>query len=219
MKSELQNTGYKVIEGKGRYAHLFGGNSIETLPCPTCGLPVQTLLIFDLMDPIFADLEQDLTKLPLSSCLNCSGCWDTQYYEVKENCILNLQQFDDQKWVMDVEDRLPSPLPEIRVLLLPLDEQEILSSEASDEDMFDVLDQLGSNYIARIFGGRLSDGQEMERMTCISCNGEMEYVASLGEDSTEGNLISVIPFLFGEMVFNFFYCCECRVVRVDPIHS
>lgn len=132
MKNELQNTGYKVIEGKGTHSHLFGGNSIETLPCPTCGLPVQILLVFDLTDPIFKDIERGQPKLPLASCLNCSGSWDTQYYEVKENLILNLQQFDDQKWVMDVEDRLPSPLPESRVRLLPLNKNEILSSESSD---------------------------------------------------------------------------------------
>ena len=219
MKSELQNTGYKVIEGKGTHSHFFGGNSFETLPCPTCGLLVQTLLIFDLTDPIFKDIGQGLSKLPLASCLNCSGCWDTQYYEVKENRILNLQQFDDQKWVMDVEDRLPSPLPKTSVLLLPLDKKEILSNESSGEDMYEVFDQLGSNYIARIFGGRLSDGIEMEKITCITCNEEMDYVASLGEDSAEGKLISVLPFSIGEMVFNFFYCCQCKVVRVEPIHS
>lgn len=219
MKTELQNKGYKVIEGKGTYSHLFGGTSIETLPCPTCGLPVQTLLVFDLTDSIFKDIGRDQPKLPLASCLNCSGCWDTQYYEVKENRILNLQQFDDQKWMLDVEDRLPSPLPESPVRLLALDKNEILSSESSDEELYDVFDQLGSTYIARVFGGRLSDGQETERITCKSCNKDMAYVASLGEDSTEGKLISVLPFLFGETVFNFFYCCECKIVRVEPIHS
>ncbi|MFC4712977.1 hypothetical protein [Planococcus dechangensis] len=219
MNNEMQNKGYKVIEGKGEYSHSFGGNSIETLSCPTCGLLVQTLFVFDLTDPIFKDIGQGQSKLPLASCLNCSGCWDTQYYEVESDRILNLQQFDEQKWLMEEEDSLPSPLPETPVRLLSLDKQEVLSSESSDEDMYDVFDQLGSNYIARIFGGRLSDGVETERITCMSCAKEMDYVASIGEDSTEGRLISVLPFLFGEMVLNFFYCCQCKLVRVEPIHS
>lgn len=219
MNKKLQNKGYKVIEGEGKYAHLFGGNSIETLPCPTCGLPVQVLLVFDLEDPIFKDIGQGLSRLPLASCLNCSGCWDTQYYEVAENRILNLQQFDEEKWFMEEEDRLPSPLPEIPIHLLPLAKKEILSAKSSEEKVYEVFDQLGANYIARVFGGRLNDFVEMEKISCISCTKDMDYIASLGEDSTEGKLISVLPFLFGEMVFNFFYCYKCKVIRVEPIHS
>lgn len=68
---------------------------------------------------------------------------------------------------MEEEDRLPSPLPETPILLLPLDKKEVLSTESSDEDMYEVFDQLGLNYIARIFGGRSIDGGEMKRITCI----------------------------------------------------
>ncbi|MCJ1908956.1 hypothetical protein [Planococcus ruber] len=216
MRKNLQRTGYQVIEGKGSYRHLFGGQSIESLPCPTCGLQVQLLLTFDLTDPIFENLGTDIPNLPLVSCLNCSGCWSTQFYKIEEKRIRNLEQDDEEKWVMEQEDKLPVPLPEVEVHLMPLSKKGILSKRSSDEKRNEVFDELGLLYVARLFGGELTDGEE-EEFICRFCKGKMDYIASIGEDATEGELITVVPFLFGEMVLNFYFCRHCNTIRVEPI--
>lgn len=165
MRKNLQRKGYQVTEGKGSCRHLFGGKSIESLSCPTCGLKVQLLLTFDLTDPIFENLGTDISNMPLASCLNCSGCWSTQFYKIEEKRIRNLQQDDEEKWVTEEEDQLPAPLPEVEVHLMPLPKKGILSKRSSDEKRNEVFDQLGSLYVARLFGGELTDGVE-EKFVC-----------------------------------------------------
>lgn len=219
MSKTKKNKGYMVIEGKGKYAHSFGGNLIKTLSCPNCGTSAHLILTFDLKDPAFDIIEARFPFLPLVSCLNCSGNWDTQYYKVNEGYISDLHQKDEEKWVMDEEERLNSPLPMFSVNLLPLKSREVLKEVTTDEERDIVFDNLGMKYIARVFGGSLRDSDEVVPVNCPVCKKEMNYIASIAEDATEGKLIKALPFLFGELILNFFFCNHCHIVRVEPLHS
>ncbi|KZO01831.1 hypothetical protein [Pseudobacillus badius] len=219
MCQDQQSIGYKMLEGKGEYAHYFGGDSIQTPSCPNCKTPMHLILRFDLSDPVFRRVNADFSVLPLVSCLNCSGCWETQFFKIEENQVKVLLQKDEQHWIMDEEDRLPVPLPEVSVKRVPLEEEEILFDSTTDDQRDIIFDRFGTEYIARLFGGPVEDSPSEEKCRCLCCNEEMVHVAAVTEDAMEGTLITVIPFSLGELIFNFFLCAQCRVIRVEPLTS
>ncbi|MDO3413320.1 hypothetical protein QWJ34_26445 [Saccharibacillus sp. CPCC 101409] len=211
-----EKLGYKVVEGSGFYGHFFGGQTWELPLCPSCRQPLQQILTFDLNDPALLELKVGgLSELPLVSCLNCSYCWEPQAFRliVPENKVQIVDQWDDQDWRMDEEDRLPVPLPQTSMKLERMTEDDL----PIDEDCFELaLERFGREQICRILGAPLYLTDPIDRQ-CPGCGSEMIYAAQIIEDdyTQKPPLISVVDFKLGELVLYFSLCPSCLILKTE----
>ncbi|OKL35498.1 hypothetical protein [Domibacillus mangrovi] len=218
--SQKSINGYKILEGKSEYSHFFGGKAFKTPLCPNCKKPMQLIMRFDTSDPALQSVHSILSSLPLVSCLNCSGCWETQFFKMEQEQVHLLSQNEEECWIADEEDQLPSPLPEVPLQLVPLLEEEIMKDDLSDEEIDFIFDQFGTNYIGRLFGGLMESEEDTREYECCYCGNPMMHLASITEDMSENSdLINAISFQFGEIILSFFLCTECNVMRTENLNS
>lgn len=218
--NQSSKKGFKILEGASNYSHFFGGKALNVPICPNCNEPMHLIVRFDMSDPIFAGINMNLSSLPLVSCLNCSSCWETQFFKLEQEQIKLLFQENKESWVADEEDKLVSPLPELPIKFIPLGEKEIFKSSLTDEERDLIFDCFGTEYIGRLFGGQVEDSDSEEKFCCSYCGEGMTHIASITEDmSDKTNLISAVDFLLGEIILNFFLCAKCKVIRTEPLLS
>jgi len=201
------NYGYKVIIGENKYKHYFGGETWKMPICSICDEPVHQILTLDMTDVALSDVRCKLNELPLISCVNCSNCWERQYYKLDESIksITVLKSEQEEVWKQDGGDKIEYPLPKMHVKLEKLD--------AYDDDEF--IDGMGTDYLAKIGGAPvfLSDAINMK---CPKCGKNMEFIGQLtGNDFGDEKLLNGFDFFIGEMFLYYYICSDCNIVGVD----
>ncbi|MHC1731935.1 MAG: hypothetical protein AB9888_07915 [Bacteroidales bacterium] len=208
--------GYRVIEGKDRYNHRFGGNSWIVPKCGLCDEKIHQIFTFDLNDPRLENINANgLEELPLVSCLNCSTAWEPQVYRINpiNRSIDFILQKDIQNWIQDDEDKLPVPLPEVKVMLVEMGDNDIPINRKHYTSAFE---SFGREYVCRLIGPPLF-AQNPVDIECPVCKKNMTYIATIGSEDFENEkrLISGLDFQLGEMYLYFFLCKECLVIKTD----
>ncbi len=153
-------------------------------------------------------------ELPLISCLNCSTLWKQQIFRInfnnKEVEILSME--DTQKWTQDKENKIPSPLPEVKVKLLEMEDEDI---PIDSETYYNIFDSFGEEYICRLLGAPLYTHSPIDR-ECPICKKEMQYIATIGSQSYNAeNLIYGVDFFIGEINLYYFLCKECMIIKTE----
>lgn len=172
------------------------------------------IFCFDLKDERLHELQNDHTdELPFISCLNCSMVWEPQVFQLhsEQKTVQIIMQENTVEWVQEDEDKLPVPLPYMRMKLTDLQEEDIPIDEESYDNAFDLF---GTEYVCRILGAPLLE-EETDCKECPVCAKEMKYVATITSDVTSGELISVVDFFLGEINLYFHFCKDCLTVRTE----
>jgi hypothetical protein len=207
--------GYRVIEGNDVYNHYFGGQKCDLPVCKLCGEKMHQIFCFDLKDERLTELKSDeLTILPLISCLNCSMVWSQQYFQLSNEgkSIQLLSQENEEDWMIEEEYRLPVPLPKTNVKLINMKSEDIPIDVESYDTAFD---SFGTEYLCRLLGAPLYIDIPND-LACPNCSKEMKYVATITQDLVEERkLISVVDFQLGEMNIYFHLCKDCLVLKTE----
>ncbi len=203
----VMNYGYKVVLGKDKYKHYFGGNTWKMPICSICDTPVHQILTLYMKDPALKSVHCKLNELPLITCVNCSNCWEKQYYEINESTkTINIIKWEQEEaWKQDDEDNIKYPLPKMDVKL------EVLN--AYDKD--DVIDGMGEDYFCKIGGYPIFLLDPID-MKCHKCGKTMKFVGELtGSNFGNEKLLNGFDFFIGEMFLYYFICGDCNIVGVD----
>jgi len=187
--------------------HKYGGvpsNGAVLPACDGCGSPLQLVLQVDLADP---DLEymrlDDWDYLFVLTCLNCASYEHLLYYRLEERGkgIVVLQQRPSV-----CVPEYPTPLDEHPASLRPLrrDEYPLTESECSH-----LLDTEGKHQL----GGSPIWIQREERITCIHCSNQMEYIAMVDSELyVDENGFRSRGHMFGdEGTLYVFVCRACQI--------
>lgn len=207
--------GFKVVKGESIYNHRFGGKTWKVPICKNCNELYHQIFTFDLKDPYLKDIRKDgLNELPLISCLNCSTAWEPQVFKLdinkKEIEILSSEDF--QKWIQGSENKICSPLPEVKVKLVKMEDKDI---PTSSDLYYNIFDLFGEEHICRLLGAPLYAQTPIDR-ECPICKKEMKYIAMIGSQSynTE-NVIDGVDFFIGEMNLYYLLCKECMIIKTE----
>lgn len=207
--------GFKVIQGESNYNHRFGGETWTIPKCRNCHESYHQIFTFDLNDPKLKDIKVNgLDELPLVSCLNCSTVWEPQVLkiDVSNKKVEILNSIDTQKWKQDEELRILSPLPEVKVKLVEMDDEDI---PTSSDLYYNIIDSFGEEYICRLLGAPLYIQAPIDR-ECPVCKKEMQYIATIGSQSYNvENIIDGVDFFIGEMNLYYLLCKECMVIKTE----
>ncbi|ARU63593.1 rRNA methylase [Tumebacillus avium] len=209
--------GYRVVKGTDNYGHSFGGTSWDTPVCPNCNINMHLIFTFDLSDPRFQQFHHhsSLDSIPLLSCLNCSSYWSRQVFELAptSRSVSIVKQFDEEKWICEEEDRLPSPLPFSNMMLVELEENDLVLKGSDTDHAFDAF---GSEYVCRVLGEPLFAVDPIQKK-CDGCNQEMEYLATVcSEDYDSVGLVKEdFSFQIGESYIYFHFCKICNVLETE----
>ena len=201
------NNGPIAIFGKSGYGHYFGGNTWKMPICSICDEPYHQILTLDTKDEQLNWLECSLKELPLISCVNCSTCWERQFYHIdeKDRAVKMLEVATADAWQQDEKDKIGYPLPVRRLKLEPL--------ECFDDE--EIIESMGRDYFCKLGGKPVSLTDPIE-MCCKECGRKMQYVGVLtGSDFENIELLNGVDFYFGDMFLYFYYCDACNVVGVD----
>jgi hypothetical protein len=202
--------------GRGSFKHSFGGECWKaTGPLDQLGTP--TLLVcLDLQDPQLdpAVFPEKMDQLPLFSYINVDGMIGPQKYSIRAAAKVAVFEVDEgQLQLLPEESRLPSPLPEMDLILRPMEDREIPRDEASYWEAIDTF--LGGDSFLRI-GGPPVWPQEPHTPTC-RCGASCLYIASIGYeryDDPKGYTVESRPFFIGEVAHFFFWCSKCQCISV-----
>lgn len=208
--------GYRVVEGIDKYNHKFGGNDWNVPVCKLCNEPMHQIFTFDLEDPKLNDINiEGITEIPLVSCLNCSTSWDTQVFKLnpQNKSIEIISQDDIENWTQDDEDKIPYPLPNIKMSLKEMTQDDIPIDIIKYENAIELF---GTEYLCRILGAPLYAQEPLNR-ECPGCKKEMNYIATVSGESyyNSFNLIKEVDFTIGEMYLYFTICKECLTIKVE----
>ena len=204
--------GYKVLKGNGNFNHKFGGNNWDVPACKNCNAPYHIIMSLDLRDPKLESIMGICDKeLPLISCLNCSSIWGEQFFKInfEEKKVEFIQDTDTQHWIQDDELRIGSPLYEVNMQLVSLNENE---NPVNEELYYELTNNFGKDYFIRLLGAPLYLQDPIDR-ECPCCHKEMKYIATVGSDF--GNIIDNTNFDLGEMWLYFMFCNECSILKVE----
>ncbi|TCM87922.1 hypothetical protein EV294_1162 [Paenibacillus sp. BK033] len=212
----MKISGYRVIKGKEQFNHTFGGVNWKTPVCVNCLAPMHLIFCFDLTDPrLNGHYKVKLESLPLVTCLNCSGYWAPQVFQLDPiaNAITIVKQTDVEHWIMEDEDKLPVPLPLSNVKLIPLTKKDILLDDLDNDESFTLF---GSEYICRLLGPPLFATDKIQKR-CSSCSKEMQYIATVcSEDyDSEGLIHEGFSFHIGESFIFFYLCTDCLRLETE----
>jgi len=206
--------GYRVIEGNDLYNHYFGGQDCDLPVCKLCGNKMHQIFCFEMKDERLTELKADeLTILPLVSCLNCAMVWEPQYFKLSNEGkkVEIISQDNTEDWIQEDEDKLPVPLPRTNVTLINMKDEDIPTDEESYWTAFDLF---GSEYLCRLLGAPLYDDVP-DHLGCPTCSKEMKYIAAITQDLGERKLISVVDFQLGEMNIYYHLCKDCLVIKTQ----
>lgn len=207
--------GFKVQQGESAYNHRFGGDTWKVPRCKNCHEAYHQVFTFDLNDTQLEDIKvEGLNELPLVSCLNCSTVWEPQLFKINiaDKEIEILEDKDTQKWIQDKAERIPSPLPEVSVKLVEMQEKDIPTTR---DIYYEIFETFGEEYICRLLGAPLYIQSAIDR-ECPICKKEMQYIASIISESYDAkHIINGVEFFIGEMSLYYFLCKECRVIKTD----
>lgn len=205
--------GYILEIGEGNYNHFFGGSTWSISELEGVKYDPCQVITLDLKDPSLDFISKKLIEIPLITYLNCSINEDIQVYSIdKDNRSISFEKNKvDEIYLLDVEDRLPFPLPECSLHLRDMDETEYPIDEDSYWDICDTF--LGGESFFRV-GGKPLWLDEVEDVKC-TCGQKPTFVAQIGYELYD--TFSLIPdktFYVGENGFYFFYCDDCQKVTV-----
>jgi hypothetical protein len=203
------------MPNSGEFAHRFGGCSWGAVdPQPIDGGPA-LLLVLDLSDPRLIDLGvTGTTELPLASYINNSVWTGEQTYDVspEERRIALTSRSVSSPEPLELEDRLPQPLPERLLDLRPISKEEDPASvgKLAASDTF-----VGGEAFIRVLGSPVWLLDPID--VWCSCKARMRYVASIGYELTPC-MLPKRPFFLGEGALYFFVCRACLriAVRAQP---
>jgi len=75
-------------------------------------------------------------------------------------------------------------------------------------------DYFGTEYFCRLLDNKIIEDQH-KHFTCMYCEQEMAFIASITEDTDPRTVISVVDFSLGEMILHFHFCSVCSLIRTD----
>ncbi|MEH6889156.1 hypothetical protein V7024_05350 [Bacillus sp. JJ864] len=210
----MKNLGFRVIYGKDKYDHYFGGQTWNVPICPQCNEPVHQIFTFDLTDPKLHDVrEGKLLELPLVSCLNCSLYEEMQNFklDIEKRRISIISQNEVFDWRYEEIDKISVPLPKSSMKLVDMEPYDVPCDENQYEQAFE---SIGTDYICRILGSPLNVEEPIDSK-CPCCQKDMQYVVMIaGEDyGNEGNLTGGISFQIGESYIYFLLCKKCLILQ------
>lgn len=208
--------GFKVVQGISMYNHRFGGNTWNVPKCENCQAPYHQIFTFDLKDSSINEMQIDgLDELPLISCVNCSTCWEPQVFkiDVTNKEVKTLSVNDTQNWIQDEEDRILSPLPEVKVKLVDMTDEDI---PIDIDTYYNIFDSFGDEYICRLLGSPLYTQHPIDR-ECPVCKNEMKYIATIGSQiyGKKGSVIDGVDFFLGEMNLYYLLCKRCMIIKTE----
>lgn len=207
-----EKKGFKLIKGKQKYNHFFGGETWELPVCCNCKENFHQIITLDLEDPRLVEITKMKEKtFPLISCLNCSILWEEQVFKYDfENRKIEIMQYNnDIQWIQDESLRLPVPLPKVEFHLEELDECE----NPIDEEMYyENIEKIGREYIGRVLGAPLYLQNPID-YECPYCKNKMKYIATISSILEESDILPDFDFDFGETTLYFMYCEQCSVVK------
>lgn len=202
--------------GEDSYYHKFGGSSWKLSSSEREVRNDPTLLVtLDLTDPRLIELSNfPASELPLVSCINSNAWEKRQVFQIdSDHREVKMVQLEVSTLTyLDYEDQLPNPLPERRLKLREMREEEYPIDE---ETYWSACDEfIGGNAFIRILGPPIWL-QWVEKETC-SCGAAMRYICSIGyEDYTKpSGIISGKHFFIGEGALYFFLCSSCSKIVV-----
>ena len=158
------------------YMHKYGGipsNGAALPTCSGCGGHFHLLFQIDLADSNLNYLKlDDLDYLFVLTCLNCASYEEPMYYRLEDKGqeIVVLQE-NPHMCVRQYPDILEEHFVSYR--LLKDDEYPL-----SEYDLFRLLSQRRKHQL----GGMPIWVQREEHVPCITCNGEMEYIAMVDSE-------------------------------------
>lgn len=202
----MNNKSYTINFDKDNYKHHFGGNDWVTPVCSNCGEPYHQILSLDLNDPKLNTIAGQCSKcLPLISCLNCSSCWEEQFFKInfKEKTVEFISNNDTQHWIIDDELKINVPLLEYPITL----NEKKTDGEVSEDDFWE---EMGKDHFVSILGDYYFNYEGNTQ--CDICGKDMKYIATVCSDY--GNIIKDFDFDLGETVLYFFFCNECSTMKV-----
>ena len=175
-----------------------------------CLTPMHLIFCFDLTDPrLYVHRKATLNSLPLVTCLNCSGYWKPQIFQLDPvaKAITVIKQTDSDHWIMEDDDKLPFPLPLNSVKLIPLLKIDILLDDTGNDEPFTLF---GSEYICRLLGPPVFATDKIQKQ-CSSCGKQMQYIATIGSEdyNSEGLIHDGFSFHIGESFIYFYLCTDC----------
>jgi len=200
--------GWIAVPGASEYDHRFGGCSWSV--SDRLGEPKPLLIVtLDCRDPRLSVLSaRGVASLPICICVDsCFDVTDMSYLFDESTRVVSLiskvaNRIDDQ--CEPIKDLL-----ETEMRLRPMGVSEIPSNETSYYQACDGF--VGGDALIRVLGSPLWL-ESVEKATC-QCGREMHYVASIGYEGYEGRSFQESqPIFFGELVFYFFACLNCRIV-------
>lgn len=212
----MESIGFRVIYGKDKHNHYFGGETWDVPICPQCNEQAHQIFTFDLNDFRLEELRmEELTELPLITCLNCSLYEGVQNFKINimERSIHTINQSELFDWKYELIDKIPVPLPKYDMKLINMKNYDV----PCNEDEYDqALDAIGKDYICRMLGKPLYIDDSIEAK-CPCCSKSMKYVAMVaGEDyGNEGELTGGIGFQIGESYLYFYLCKECLIIQTS----
>lgn len=192
---------------KGEFAHIFGGAQFEVVGVPGVDVPPTLIFSLDTQDTRvwpFGDEVWRPSSIPVCSYVNNEAWYDRQEYTFDENIARFVQCGPGGS--IDIEDRLPNPLPETNILLTPL-----LPSDSFDS----VTDSLmGGLDFVRVGGVPLWLFDALA-VTC-GCGSAMHHLLTLGyENYSARSYMSDKPWFIGEAALYFFVCPKCLLIAVE----
>jgi hypothetical protein len=206
----FDNSVYKIIPGKDKYNHYFGGETWEAPTCRNCNKPMLQIFTFDLNDRRIGDVfSTNLTELPLFSCLDCSLIWGEQVFQIQKETqeVVVLEQNDTTNWVCEESLKQSYPLPKVDVKLELID-----SLPPYDEDSYyEELDRFDSDYACRLLGTPLILQGDFD-ISCPKCRENMVHLATISGDSYEKSSFKT-DFFIGEMYVYFMFCNKCNIIK------
>jgi len=199
-KYSFEKRGYKLLEGSCNYNHSFGGSSYILPDCPICHSPLHQIVNLDMNDERLSKIAtvEEITSIPLISCLNCPMLWETQFFKLNlpKRSIQIFKQMQTDIW-RDEEFELPKPLPKTSLKLEALNKNDqVLTGEWTAFDDFE------TKYFCRLLDEMLIEDKS-KTYKCIDCKQDMKFVSSITEDANPRSLISVTDFSLGEIIINF----------------
>lgn len=204
--------GWIAEVGEDSYCHKFGGSSWNLVSTITQELhDAPTLLLnLNLNDSRLNSLSIPLlAELPICSFIN-SNAWENKLvFEIIPHShtvklvSLGLEHLADY----GEEDQLPIPLPEKRIRLRAMKEEDYPLNEQMYWNNWDKF--IGGPSFIRVLGPPIWL-QWVEKEAC-ECGVLMKYVCSIGYESSErpSGLLNSTPFFRGEGAQYFFLCNNC----------
>lgn len=195
--------------GSGQFNHRFGGDSWMIREAAPIHGGASLVMVLDLSDPLCSMFcENRVGELPIPSYLSCDIWTSPQFYRVDyQHRVITLVERREPVSEVFFPELCP-PLPESPLILLPMTDLDLPSSE---EKYWGVVDMfVGGDRFLRVCGPPLWIDWPLKMM--CDCGREMPYVVGMGYPGSKYESIGGV--FIGEAVLYWFFCRACNVIGV-----